>query len=168
VNVGPWLEELAVVSGVFLLAGWIAWLGFRHAARVLDVRKERERTLREALARMESAERAVAFLGSDEGRALLGEAPLAERSRGTLLGLLGGAAFSGALGVALLAIAARQTGAVDPNAVASREAALWWGTILCALSVAALVLAAAARFLSAPEVRRDAGGGRPRGDGREG
>jgi len=163
VTVGPWLEELAVVSGVFLLAGWVAWLGFRHAGRSLELRLEREHTLREVLARMESPERAAAFLGSAEGRALLGEAPLADRARGTLLPLVGGAAFSGALGGALLVIAARHADAIDPGEMATREDAFWWGAILCALSLAAAVLAAAVRLLSA-DARRHAGAGPP-GDG---
>jgi hypothetical protein len=164
VTAGPWLEELAVVCGVFLLAGLVAWLAYRYAAGLLEVRRERERTLREALARMDSPERIAAFLGSPEGRALLGEAPLAARVRTTRVALQGGAAFAGALGLALLAVAGRHADAADPGAVSGREDAFFWGVILLALSAAAFYLSVAVRALAAP-VPQVGEGRRPGGDG---
>jgi len=150
---GPWLEEVVLVAGVLGLAGFLAWLGARLLLARLELRREREKTLRELLGRMESPERAVAFLGSEEGRALLGEAPAGAHDRAAARALVGGAAVAGPLGVALLVVA--RAGAGDPALAGERATWFAWGVLACGMAAAALLLAGTLRALS----------GRSRGDG---
>ncbi|MFO0583545.1 MAG: hypothetical protein U0229_14835 [Anaeromyxobacter sp.] len=146
---GPWLEETALVLGVLALAGALVALAYRLARFSLELRREREQTLRTLLGRMEPVERAVEFLASPEGRALLGEPHPGARGRAVARAFLGAGAVLGPLGVALIATAML----VLPAGLESdRTTTLAWGVILLGLAAGAGLLAVV--------VRAD-----PRGDG---
>ncbi|MFT3916714.1 MAG: hypothetical protein QM704_22320 [Anaeromyxobacteraceae bacterium] len=153
---GPWLEETALVVGVLALAGAILALAYRLARLRLELRQERERTLRELLGRMEPPERAVAFLASPEGRALLGEPRPGDRERLAVRVFLGAGAVLGSLGLALVAVAGLVLPGAGPEA--DRTTTLAWGVVLLGVAAGAGLLAAVVRA-----GRRDEGA--RRGDG---
>jgi hypothetical protein len=134
----------AVVAG---LAAFVIWLLYRRFQSGAELRLRRTETFNRLLDRFETTDALVDFLESDSGRRMFDE-PGAnlERPASSVTRFAGAGAILGALGTALWInasrLASRITPSSDPNEVRNLADAQNWATIVVALAVAFVIIAA--------------------------